>query len=174
MPRPPPIGTRHEIFALSHGACIKATLLLGLVWPERSLIASPKVSLLVWNQGSQQELLERPQPTKNAHSSEWSVKTASRVPLASLRGWGMRVCVGRKTINNRLASRAYRACRILGKPLLTVNHRRCLDWTRRWQNSVRQMSRLCDLHSTCTLVGLLSAISCLGDSAAKLWIHHFG
>ena len=85
MFRPTLIGTRHEIFALTREG-IKATLLLGLVWSEKPLIASSwsKLPLLVGNQ----ELLESPQPAKNAHSSEWSVKTTSRVPVPSLRRWG--------------------------------------------------------------------------------------
>ena len=72
-------------------ACVKATLLLRLVWPEETLIVSSwgRLLLLVWNHGSPQELLKRPQPTKNAQSSEWSVKTASKVPVPSLRGWGI-------------------------------------------------------------------------------------
>ena len=55
-------------------ACVKATLLPGLVCPEKPLIASSwgKLPLRVWDQGSQQELIERPQPAKNADSSEWS------------------------------------------------------------------------------------------------------
>ena len=45
---------------------------------------------------------------------------------------------GRKTINNRLLSRSYRAYRPTRKPLLTVNHRRLrLEWAQRWQNLTR-------------------------------------
>ena len=58
---------------------------LGFVWPEKPFIASfwGKLPLLVWNQGSQQELLETLQPLYRM------VKTASRVPVPSLRGWGI-------------------------------------------------------------------------------------
>ena len=68
MPRPTPIGTRHEYLRRPARACVKATLVLGLVWPEKTLIASSwgKLLLLVWSHASQQELLERPQPAKNA------------------------------------------------------------------------------------------------------------
>ena len=46
---------------------------------------------------------------------------------------GMRA--GRTTVNNRLLSRGYRACRPTTKPLLTANHRRLrLEWAQRWRN----------------------------------------
>ena len=63
----------------------------GFVWPEKTLIASSwgKLPLLVWNQDIQQQLLKRPHPTKNTHSSEWSMMAASRVPVPSLRRWGI-------------------------------------------------------------------------------------
>ena len=96
-------------------AYIKGTLLLGLVWPEQPLIGYfwDKLPLLVWKQGSEQELLERPQTAKNFYG----------------------VRVGHKTINKRIVARGYRAHRIQRKPLLTASHRQLhLDWARRWQN----------------------------------------
>ena len=89
MHRPTPIGTRHETFALAHEGMRQGDIAARVgVTRKKTLIASSwgKLSLPVWNQGRQQELLERPQPTDNAHSSEWSVKTASIVPMPSLKG----------------------------------------------------------------------------------------
>ena len=87
MLHPTPIWTKHEIFALAVRACVKATLLLGLVWPEtdnRILLMQAAAARL--EQRGQQELLDRPQPAKKAHYSEWSAETASRFPVTSLRG----------------------------------------------------------------------------------------
>ena len=45
------------------------------------------------------------------------------------------VWFGHKTINNRLMARGYPPWRILGKSLLTANHRQLrLDWAQSWQN----------------------------------------
>ena len=96
-----------------------------------------KLWLLVWNQGSQQELYERPHPAKNAHFSEWSMKTASRVPMPSLRWWG--ICMGceleirRLTIDLRPEATVFAGS--WGSPCWLPNHLRlCLDWAQRWQN----------------------------------------
>ena len=80
-------------FKTSCLCCFTEFFYFHLVLPEKLLIVSSwgKLLLLVWNQGSQQELLERPQPAKNVHCSEWSVKIASRVPVPSPRGRG--ICI---------------------------------------------------------------------------------
>ena len=82
MALPTSVGKRHEIFALACESMKQGNIVarVGVAWKNVNRI-------LVWNQGNQQELVERPQPAKNVHSSGWSLKTASRVAVPSLKGW---------------------------------------------------------------------------------------
>ena len=109
---------------------------IGLYWHPLIKFSCGKVPLLVWNKRCQQEFLERPQAAKNVHSSEcpWRPLQVCHALTEKMRNL-YDLCVGRKTINNRLVARSYSVRRILPKPLLTADHRRlCLDRAQSWQN----------------------------------------
>ena len=91
IPHPTSIGKSHEVFVLAREGMCQCDIAATVSGAQKTLVPSSwgKLPLLVWNHGSQQELLERPKPAKNAQSSEWSVNTASIVPMPSLRGLGI-------------------------------------------------------------------------------------
>ena len=103
MACPTPIGTRHGILVLAHEGMCQGDIAARVVVVRKAVNRLPMrlAATASLNQGSEQELLERPQPAKNTHSSEWSVKTTSRLPGPSQRMRNLcRVRVCCKTINN--------------------------------------------------------------------------
>ena len=101
--------------------------------PKKTQIASSwgKLPLLVYNQRSQQELLERPQSAKKRALfrmvHEDCFKSARAFTERMRYSYG--VGVGRKPINKQPTCGQR-------KPLLTASHRRLhlhVDWARRWQ-----------------------------------------
>ena len=88
MPRPTPIGLRHEILALAREGMPQGTLLDGWVSVAKLSIASsidmPRLVLL--NQGSLQGLHEKLRLAKTGHCSEWCEKIALDLHDLSMRG----------------------------------------------------------------------------------------
>ena len=139
MPRPTAIGTRHAIFALAREGMRQGYI------AARVGVARKTVNRILLRQaatGSLEPGKSTGAPRKTtARQDRALIRMVREDRLKSARALNERmrnlygVRVGRKTINNRLVARGYRARRILRKPLLTANHRRLrLDWARRWQN----------------------------------------
>ena len=139
MPRPTPMGIRHEVFALAREG-IKQGAIAARVGLTRAT-----VNRIIKRHAATGSLVP-------AKSSGAPCKTTPRQDLALLRMvqqdrflsaqaltarmrnlYGM--IAGRTTVNNQLLSSGYRAYRPTMKPLLTANHRRiCLEWAQRWRN----------------------------------------
>ena len=72
MPHATPTGTRHEIFALTHGGMHQGDIAarVGVARKTPNLILLRQAATASLEPGkSTEQLLERPQPVKNAHSS---------------------------------------------------------------------------------------------------------
>ena len=134
MPRPTPIVTRHGIFVLVREGMRQGDIAARVAVAGKPLIATSwGKNCHCWNQGSQQELIEKPLPAKQLTLQNDPQRQLQECPCPHWEDeefvWGVRV--GRKTFNNRLVTRGYYARRILRKPPLTANHRHLrLDWAR--------------------------------------------
>ena len=122
-----------ESLCWSVRACVKATLLPGLLWPENRWSQPPEAKTAtagtreVNRNSSKNHCLPNNSLFRMIHKDSF---TSARVLTERMRNlYGVRV--GRKTFNNRLVTRGYYARRILRKPPLTANHRHLrLDWAR--------------------------------------------
>ena len=139
MPRPTPIGIRHEVLAIAHEgmrqsaidgrmgltrATIKRILqrhaATGTLVPGKSTGASRKITSC-----QHCALFRMVQHNRFIRSQTFTPRMRNLYGMSA----------GRKTINNRPLSRVYRAYRPTRKPLVTANHHRlCLEWAQRWQN----------------------------------------
>ena len=119
-------------------ACGKVLLLVAWVWLVYRQTHPPE-SCCHWNFGARQ--VPRGS-SKTTHRKDralfrmvWDDRFLSDRALAVwMRNWyGMRA--GQKTINNRLLSRGYRACKPTRNPLLSSDHTYLgLEWAQGWQN----------------------------------------
>ena len=139
MPRPTPMGIRHEVFALAHEG-IKQGAIAALVGLTRATVnrilkRHAATGSLVPGKSSGAPRKTTPRQDRALLRMVWQYRFLSaRALRAQMRNlYGMRA--GRTTVNNRLLSHGYRAYRPTTKPLLTANHRRlCLEWAQRWWN----------------------------------------
>ena len=119
MPRPTPLGIRHEVFALSREGIKQGAIAAGVGLTRAS------VNRILKRHAATGSLV----PGKSSGAPR---KTTLRQDRALLR---MVRQAGRTMVNNRLLSRGYRAYRPTTKPLLTANPRRLrLEWAQRWRN----------------------------------------
>ena len=139
MPRPTPMGIRHEVFALAREG-IKQGAIAARVGLTRATVNSilkrhAATGSLVPGKSSGAPRKTTPRQDRALLRMVRQDRFLSaRALTARMRNlYGMRA--GRTTVNNRLLSRGYRAYRPTTKPLLTANHRRLrLEWAQRWWN----------------------------------------
>ena len=139
MPRPTPMGIRHEVFALAREGikqgAIAARVGLTRATVNRILKRHAATGSLVpgTSSGAPRKATPR-QDRALLRMVRQDHFLSARALMARMRNlYGMRA--GRTTVNNRLLSRGYRAYRPTTKPLLTANHRRLrLEWAQRWRN----------------------------------------
>ena len=139
MPRPTPMGIRHEVFALAREGikqgAIAARVGLTRATVNRILKRHAATGSLVPGKslGAPRKTTPR-QDRALLRMVRQDRFLSARALTARMRNlYGMRA--GRTTVNNRLLSRGYRAYRPTAKPLLTTNHRRLrLEWAQRWRN----------------------------------------
>ena len=131
MPRPTPMGIRHEVYAfvrkgIKQGA-IAARVGLTRATVNRILKRHAATGSLVPGKSSGA-------PRRTTPRQDRALLRSAQALTARMRNlYGMRA--GRTTVNNRLLSCGYRAYRPTKKPLLTANHRRLrLEWAQRWRN----------------------------------------
>ena len=139
MPRPTPMGIRHEVFALAHEGikqgAIAAHVGLTRATVNRILKRHAATGSLVPGKSSGAPRKTTPRQDRELLRMVRQDRFLSaRALTAQMRNlYGMRA--GRTTVNNRLLSRGYRAYSPTTKPLLTANHRRLrLEWAQRWRN----------------------------------------
>ena len=139
MPRPTPMGIRHEVFALAREdikqGAIAARVGLTRATVNRILKRHAATGSLVPGKSSGAPRKTTPRQDRALLRMVRQDRFLSaRALMAQIRNlYGMRA--GRTTVNNRLLSRGYRAYRPTTKPLLTANHRRLrLEWAQRWRN----------------------------------------
>ena len=133
MPRPTPMGIRHEVFALAHEG-IKQGVIAARVGLTRAT-----VNRILKRHAATGSLV----PGKSSGAPRKTTPRQDRALLRMVRQdrfLSARALTARMrnlygTVNNRLLSRGYRAYRPTTKPLLTANHRRLrLEWAQRWRN----------------------------------------
>ena len=139
MPRPTPMGIRHEVFALAREGikqgAIAARVGLTRATVNRILKRHAATGSLVPGKSS-----GAPQKTtpRQDRALLRMVRQACFLSARALTAWmrnlyGMRA--GHTTVDNRLFSCGYWAYRPTTKPLLTASHHRLrLEWTQRWRN----------------------------------------
>ena len=139
MPRPTPMGIRHEVFALAREdikqGAIAARVGLTRATVNRILKRHAATGSLVPGKSSGAPRKTTPRQDRALLRMVRQDRFLSaRALTARMRNlYGMRA--GRTTVNNRLLSRGYRAYRPTTKPLLTANHRRLrLEWVQTWRN----------------------------------------
>ena len=132
MPRPTPMGIRHEVFALAREGIkqgvFAARVGLTRATVNRILKRHAATGSLVPAKSSGAPRKTTPRQDRALLRMVRQDRFLSARALARMRNlYGMRA--GRATVNNRLLSRGYRAYRPTTKPLLTANHRRLrLEW----------------------------------------------
>ena len=138
MPRPTPMGIRHEVFALAREGikqgAIAARVGLTRATVNRILKRHAATGSLVPGKSSGAPRKTTPRRDRALLRMVRQDRFLSAGALtARIRNlYGMRA--GRTTVNNRLLSRGYRAYRPTTKPLLTANHRRLrFEWAQRWR-----------------------------------------
>ena len=139
MPRPTPMGIRHEVFALAREGikqgAIAARVGLTRATVNRIFKRHAATGSLVPGKSSGAPRKTTPRQDRALLRMVRQDRFLSaRALTARMRNlYGMRA--GRTTVNNRLLSRGYRAYRPTTKSLLTANHRRLrLEWAQRWRN----------------------------------------
>ena len=139
MPRPTPMGIRHEVFALAREGikqgAIAARVGLTRATVNRILKRHAATGSLVPGKSSGAPRKTTPRQDRALLRM---VRQDRFLSARALTAW-MRnlygMTAGCTTVNNRLLSRGYRAYRPTTKPLLTANHRRLrLEWVQRWRN----------------------------------------
>ena len=139
MPRPTPMGIRHEVFALAregiNQGAIAAHVGLTRATVNRILKRHAATGSLVTGKSSGAPRKATPRQDRAllrmVRQDRFSSARALTARMRNLYG----IRAGRTTVNNRLLSRGYRAYRPTTKPLLTANHRRLrLEWAQRWRN----------------------------------------
>ena len=137
MPRPTPMGIRHEVFALAREGikqgAIAARVGLTRATVNRILKRHAATGSLVpgKSSGAPRKKTTPRQDRALLRMVRQDRFLSARALTARMRNlYGMRA--GRTTVNNRLLSRGYRAYRPTTKPLLTANYRRLrLEWAQR-------------------------------------------
>ena len=139
MPRPTPIGLRHEILALAREGMPQGDI-AGRVGVRRETVN--RILHRHATTGSLEPGKSTGAPRKTTARQDRALfrmvredrfRSARSLNERMRNVYGVRAT--RKTINNRLVARGYRARRVLRKPLLTQNHRRLrLEWAQRWRN----------------------------------------
>ena len=137
MPRPTPMGIRHEVFALTREGIKQSAI------DVRVGLTRATVNRILKRHAATGSLM----PGKSSGAPRKTTPRQDRALLRMVRQdrflgaraltarmrnlYGMRA--GRTTVNNRLLSRGYRAYRPTTKPLLTANHSRLLrlEWAQR-------------------------------------------
>ena len=139
MPRPTPMGIRHEVFALAREGikqgAIAARVGLTRATVNHILKRHAATGSLVPGKSSGAPRITTPRQDRALLRMVRQDRFLSaRALTARMRNlYGTKA--GRTTVNNRLLSRCYRAYRPTTKPLLTANHRRLpLEWAQRWRN----------------------------------------
>ena len=139
MPRPTPMGIRHEVFALAREGikqgAIAARVGLTRATVNRILKRHAATGSLVPGKSSGAPRKTTPRQDRALPRMVQQDRFLSaRALTAQMRNlYGMRA--GCTTVNNRLLSRGYQAYRPTTKPLLTANHCRLrLEWAQRWRN----------------------------------------
>ena len=89
MPRPTPMGIRHEVFALAREGIKQGAIAarMGLTRATVNRILKGMLPLDLWCQASLQGLPERQHLGKTVHCSGWSDRIVSWVPGPWRRGW---------------------------------------------------------------------------------------
>ena len=136
MPRPTPMGIRHEVFALAREGikqgAIAAHVGLTRATVNRILKRHAATGSLVPGKfsGAPRKTTPRQDRALLRMVRQDRFLSARRLTARMRNLYGMRA--GRTTVNNRLLSRGYRAYRPTTQPLLTANHRRLrLEWAQR-------------------------------------------
>ena len=140
MPRPTPMGIRHEVFALAVRALSKVLLLPVWVWLvlPSTAYSIGMLPLDRWCQASLQGLPERQHLGKTMHCWGWSDRIVSWVLGPWRRGW--EICTEWwGLVAQRLTTDS---CPVVTghidpttKSLLTANHcHLSLEWAQRWRN----------------------------------------
>ena len=139
MPRPTPMGIKHEVFALARDGikqgAISARVGLTRGTINRILKKHAATGSLVPGKpsGAPRKTTSR-QDRALLRMGRQDRFLSARALTARMRNlYGMRA--GHTSVNDRLLSRGYRAYRPKTKPLLTANDRRLrLEWVQRWRN----------------------------------------
>ena len=139
MPRPTPMGIRHEVFALNREGikqgAIAARVGLTRATVNRILKRHAATGSLVPGKSSGAPRMTTPRQDRALLRM---VRQDRFLSARALTAWMRNLCkirAGRTTLNNRLLSRGYGAYRLTTKTLLTANHRRFrLEWAQRWRN----------------------------------------
>ena len=137
MPRPTPMGIRHEVFALAHEGIKQGAARVGLTRATVDLILKRHAATGSLVPGKSSGAPRNTTPRQDRALLRMVRQDrflSARGLTARMRNlYGMRA--GSITVNNRLMSRGYRAYRPTTKPLLTANHRRLgLEWAQRLRN----------------------------------------
>ena len=139
MPRPTPMGIRHEVFTLAREGikqgAIAARVGLTCATFNRILKRHAATGSLVPGKSSGAPRKTTPRQDRALLRMVRQDRFFSaRALTARMRNlYGMRA--GRTRVNNRLLSHGYLAYRPTTKPLLTSNHRPLrLEWAQRWRN----------------------------------------
>ena len=127
MPRPTPMGIRHEVFALAREGIKQGA------FAARVGLTRVTVNRILKRQAATGSLV----PGKSSGAPQKTTPRQDRALLRMVRQdrfLSARVLTTRM-VNNRLLSRGYWAYRPTTKPILTANHRRLrLEWAQRWRN----------------------------------------
>ena len=139
MPRPTPMGIRHEVFALAREGIKQGAIAarVGLTHATVNCILKRHAATGSLVPGKSSGAPRKTTPRQDRALLRMVRQDrflSARALTARMRNlYGMRA--GHTTVNNRLLSRGYRAYRLTTKPLLTANHRRLrLEWAQRWRN----------------------------------------
>ena len=139
MPRPTPMGIRHEVFALAREGINQGSIAarVGLTRATVNCILKRHAATGSWVPGKSSGASRKTTPRQDRvllRMVRQDRFLGARALTARMRNL-YRMRAGHTTVNNRLLSRGYRAYRPTTKPLLTANHCRLrLEWAQRWQN----------------------------------------
>lgn len=139
MPRPTPIGLRHEVLALAREGMRHGDIAARVGIARRTVIRILQRHAITGNLEPGKSTGPPRKTTARQDRALFRMVRQDRYKSARFLTERMRnlygVRAGRKTINNRLVERGYRARRPLRKTPLTAYHRRMrLAWAQRWRN----------------------------------------
>ena len=134
MSHPTLIRTRHKLFALARKGMCQGDIAakIGVARKNVNRILLRQVASASQEPGKSTAAIRK--TTARQECALFRMVREDRFKSARALTERMRnlygVRVGRRTINNQLVARGYRACRIPRKPLVTANHHRLrLDWS---------------------------------------------